>query len=531
MTAPFYEILDRFQQQRLPGAQVDPTQLDSVVARDLSLVTEAGQMKRLETEKPVESIGQRVGPDGKMLFDVKGLNEMAMAQLQELIQRGSQQKQMEVELQSRLRAKRDVMEKHPVITQLGRVAAAAANAYQAPHSRGEALVRGAGAVATEYFRDTPLSLSGELAESERRAVATQVPIASMVIAEQRTQNMLEREKLREERLIEMERIREEKARRSELSSRMVGAIAQAGQGLTFPPGTIRQSAITGGATPEEADAYEAQAQAAAAAHKVKKNEDSARTLEQQKEYLRAQADYQIYVEREREKLRQARDLSDAQLGVGMKVMDSLAQEHSKIFAAYQGGISELDSWAKMLRQAGAVDFQGQLGDVQAGRKLQSIFSRGTVLIENEKGKREEVPVLDIFTSAGYKDVKDVQAARKKVSEAVRDIGYYRTRSKEIDNSFEARRKTLPKEWRDAYPPILPRAGALPPPAEVSHPVPPKPAPGAAAASAAVARSANSGPPPPNPAFPRSMGQSSSPDGVYNDNGKRIIVINGQMWGQ
>lgn len=545
------------------GPVMDPQQTTAYAARDMSLGAETGKAKVLATQQPIEQATQRVDSDGNNVYDFKGLSQAAYEQLQELIQAGRQSKAETAELTSRLRAKRDVMEAHPAIAQIGRIAAAAANAYIAPGSRGAALVHGAGAVAGEYFKDTPESLSADISDAQRRQVATQAPITAMAIAEQRTEQQIQHQLQREARLDAAEDRRVERDRRLTIASGLGNIYSTAANGTQWPGDAVRKQALLLGASPEEAEGAVLQTKAAYAGWLEKKNTENKLNLEQQKELYGLQAEKQLYIATRLQEMKNEADMTNSAALGSITRMEGILKEHGELVNSKNKGLQDIDYWARAFRAAGVPGFEGTNTNPQdAVNRMKSLLAKGTYRDQNDK----EHEVLEVLKTVNPEaDSKYMAQIRREVENGWGAMQHYRQRAPELIKQYDNRRSTLPPKFQDGIAELKPggyiplagpsqpappksareqamalataQPGVVPPTAGRGNPqsVPRTAAPGqqVATPTPGVPAPSPGGLAPPNKAFPNDMGPAPEglQDGKYTLGGKTIMVVNGRRWGQ
>lgn len=126
--------------------------------------------------------------------DVKGASPALQEFIQRSIQKGQMAERAVEETIARVSAERQVLERNPIISSLGRIASGAAIAYQAPGSRAQELLRGIGYAGADLFSKTPAELSAREAELRLQQLAIQQSVgkeALGVAAEERRERRAE----------------------------------------------------------------------------------------------------------------------------------------------------------------------------------------------------------------------------------------------------------------------------------------------------------------------------------------------------
>lgn len=139
--------------------------------------------------------------DGRI--DIKGLGPLTAAKLQKYMTLGAQTQNYLEQLAKQAMRKKEVLEKNPLLSSIGRASSAIAAQYAAPGSRGQAIVRGLGAFGADFFQDTPESLIQRAAAASSEAMEVEGRIHGALVNEEKERRQWIMEKRRadtEERL-------------------------------------------------------------------------------------------------------------------------------------------------------------------------------------------------------------------------------------------------------------------------------------------------------------------------------------------
>lgn len=325
--------------------QADQTPPDIAMGADgLGLTAESGQASRMEIAPAISNYTVKTDKNGVTQYTVT-MSEDAFRRSQELMSRGSQAgplvelakigqqavaaRQQEI---NRLQSKLDVIEKYPVVAQLGRIAALAASAYVAPGSRGEGLVRAAGAYASPLIAETPERLAAEIANAEQDKVRTMLPIAQMQASEA---DRAEARAYREQNF----RQAAEQARQNNITNALRPIERQAGEGDYVDRKAAMASLIAAKATPEEAKAHVDEL--------VSLSEGARRRYEEQKAeaHKEWQARFDADKAQRATELKQQREIStaDRTVSLAMAQFGAISDDRNKIIGDVIQGQRDLES--------------------------------------------------------------------------------------------------------------------------------------------------------------------------------------------
>lgn len=246
--------------------QIDMQNADAMSAGAIGLANERGAAEQMPAVDGVTHYSVKTGADGRKKYTIEA-DEPTFEKFQQLASRGAQVEpllglaqlgQQVIEARNTqvaaLKSRLAQVEAHPILAQLGRIASLAAAAYIAPHSRGEGLVRAAGAFAAPLLHDTPENLTAEISQVEQQKLGAQLPIAQLQEQQLEQERRLEEVRLVRERQARLDQQATENDRLQRIQAIENKYITQAGKGHQLNSESVSKELIRAGAKPEEASA-------------------------------------------------------------------------------------------------------------------------------------------------------------------------------------------------------------------------------------------------------------------------------------
>lgn len=497
--------------------QMDMSNADAHGDEVVQLGNERGQQLQLNAQgPPIKSIHMKVNDDGTKTYKFEA-NEHAVNHIQEMVQIGQQAIDARNEQIKMIEHKRQMLEAHPAIAQIGRLASLAAGQYFAPGDRGAALVRAAGAFGSDTFGRTPEDLAGEAADLRGRNVGIATSIAGKLAEEQRAIAAEERAKNQDERETRLaaqftirEQDRVEQQRVSDLTTRM-GTVLTAARNGQYQPGAAREAALSYKAKPEEAEQFEQQAQVEAFGFRARKDQERKDKIFDTNLANQNAAIWHVWGTEAIEKARIATEGSP-KINAAVTRLQSLSDDYSKGSEAKGHAIGALEDWYRTLNSAGVPGFAQAPNMVTPEKAYAKITDALSKLKFKDESGKEKTIVAAIQASSGDSmfGFKEIQAGRREIAKAISDYKAWDSKAGQLEAQHEAIRKNLPADVAQTIPSLRP--GAYVPKVPAPSPAPPGPT-----------------PPGPNPAppqqFPPGKDLGIAPPGVPVDTDRVVHGIN------
>jgi len=369
-------------------------------------------------------------------------------------------------LSQMLGAKRDVLEKNPLLAEIGRILALGATAYQAPNSRGEALVHAAGAYGGSYFSDTPESLQAQIAQNEAQKMAIAAPIYGELATSARIEQARNLEADREAARNRRADLNEKKSDRATFGTLLGSAMQSARQG-DFNPGDFEQLAVsTLGDTPEvrqQAQAAEKQLKTTADAAARNREEKDKNAFNREQATLDAQ--YKKSIELENLRWQHEKQLKELGLqqtgGPWLGRLNAVEDDIRKVTDIGNQSTNFIEAERQKLAEAGVPGFDNinEPTDKVAAKVVTTLNSKYVTLPpEKEGGKPRRVAIGELL---GFTDDKEQAAELGKAIKAQSGYQSYKSEIPSLYNQHDEARKGYKAVTKTDYPSIRPTTPTSP----------------------------------------------------------------------